>query len=113
MLLGGMMSAEVEFPIVGGDLALWYPTFEVYAASTTSDNGVLHGPHVAPPVSLDRVRAALDQLVATYGEGIREDSMLNLEVLRVELEKRRSTGGHGSGDEGSPWHNFWHWVHGG
>jgi hypothetical protein len=110
------MSAGVGVRIVGGDLALWYPAFEVYAASTTSNDGVFHGPHVAPPVRLGRVRAALDQLVATYGEGIREDSMLNLEVLRAKLDKRRSalsSDAHETGDEGSPWHNFWHWLHGG
>lgn len=109
------MSTEVGVRIVGGDLALWYPAFELYAASTTSGDGVFHGPHVAPPVSLDRVRVALGQLVATYGDQIREDSMLNLEVLRAELDRRRaalSRDGHEAGDEGSPWHNFWHWVHG-
>jgi hypothetical protein len=110
------MSAEIGARTVGGDLALWYPAFEVYAASTTSDNGVFHGPHVAPPVSLDRVQAALDQLVVTYGEGIKDDPMLNFEVLRVKLEERATAVAHGgpaTGDEGSPWHNFWHWVHGG
>lgn len=110
------MSAEFDVRIVGGDLALWYPAFEVYAASTTSGDGAFHGPHVAPPVSLDLVRTALDKLVATYGEQIREDPMLNLEVLRAELERRRaalSGDGHETDDEGSPWHNFWHWVHGG
>jgi hypothetical protein len=111
-----MMSAENGVRIVGGDLALWYPAFEVYAASTISNDGAFHGPHVAPPVGLDRVQAALDRLVATYGEEIRDDSMLNLEVLRAELARRGaalSSGGHETGDEGSPWHNFWHWVHGG
>jgi hypothetical protein len=109
------MSAEADTQIVDGDLALWYSAFAVYAASTTSDNGILHGPHVASPVSLDRVRAALDKLVATYGDEIKNDPMLNLDVLQAELDKRRAALGsaHEPGDEGSPWHNFWHWVNGG
>lgn len=109
------MSTEIGARIVSGDLALWYSAFEVYAAST-SDNSAFHGPHVAPPVSLDRVRAALDRLVVTYGEGIKDDPMLNLEALRAKLEERGTAvahGEHATGDEGSPWHNFWHWVHGG
>lgn len=110
------MSAEFGTGIVNGDLALWYPAFAVYAASTTSDNGVFHGPHVARPVSLDRVKVALDKLVATYGDGIRSDPLLNVEVLGAELDKRRaelSQAQHETGDSGSPWHNFWHWANGG
>lgn len=108
------MSDELADLVVAGDLALWYPAFEVYAASTTSANDAFHGPHVAPPASLDRVQAELTRLVETYGDAIRNDPLLNLEVLRAELIRRHQELQQSVPDnEGSPWHNFWHWVHGG
>jgi hypothetical protein len=107
------MSDEIADGVVAADLALWYPAFEVYAASTTSENPIFHGPHVAPPASLDRVQAGLAKLVETYGDAIRNDPLLSLEVLRAELTKRRQELPQSRSDnEGSPWHNFWHWVHG-
>ena len=99
-----------------GDLTLWYPTFAVYAATAPVDHPVFHGPHIAPPADLAQVRAALQRLFDTYGDRLRAEPSLTLDKMRAELSERRQThqvSQAGTGDDGSPWHNFWHWANGG
>jgi hypothetical protein len=99
-----------------GDLTLWYPTFAVYAATAPAGHHIFHGPHIAPPADLDQVRAALRRLVDTYGERLRGEALLSVEKMRAELRERRRVlrqGRSETDDQGSPWHNFWHWANGG
>lgn len=124
-----------------GDLALWYPTFELYAASTPANNVHFHDAHVAAPVELTQVREALQRFEEKYGEVLRSRPLPDLRLMEIALRTRGTGdqlhgerevghhehvhGGHGQGnhvaiggidlgtaDEGSPCHNFWHWLHG-
>jgi hypothetical protein len=96
-----------------GDLQLWYPTFEVFAASAPQHNEFFHGAHVGSPVDLERVVATLGLLEKTYGSSLTANPLPTLEQLRAELGKRRQAGvAAGTTDNGSPCHNFWHWLHG-
>lgn len=91
----------------GGDLDIWYRTFEVYAASAPLDNTHFHGPHISVPVPLARV-----------AQGLREQSRADLETLptldemRAALEsRRRPPSDMAPLHSGSPCHNLWHWIH--
>jgi hypothetical protein len=96
-----------------GDLEIWYRTLEVYAASAPQDNAHLHGPHVAVPVPLPRVREGLRWLEAGHRPELDAMPLPTLEQMRAELAARS----HPSGDvtirdSGSPCHNLWHWING-
>jgi hypothetical protein len=94
-------------------LSLWYPAFEVYAASSPPDNAFFHGAHVAAPADLERVRQALHMLVEQHGETLTSNPLPSLEQLRSELGARSQAGnGMGTSDEGSLCHMMWHWIHG-
>ncbi len=94
-----------------GDLRLWYPTFEVYAASAGAHNPYFHGPHVGSPVDLDRVWLGIQWFQDRYGDGA--SGLPALDEMNAELRVRgHGGGGPGVADEGSPCHNFWHWIHG-
>jgi hypothetical protein len=54
-----------------GDLALWYPTLEVYAATSSAGNAYFHDSHIATPVGLDRVREILDRFEEKYRDTLR------------------------------------------
>jgi len=96
------------------DLALWYGTFEVFAASSPSDNTFFHGPHLATPVDLRRVAEGLDWLEKHHGQELATRPLPTLEEMQAALKSRRPAGdGLGTRDSGSPCHNFWHWIHGG
>lgn len=94
-----------------GDLRLWYPAFEVYAATAGPRNPYFHGPHIGSPVDLDRVWLGIQWFQDRYGDGA-----LGLPALEEMNAELRIRGHHGGGpaaaDEGSPCHNFWHWIHG-
>ena len=95
-----------------GDLALWYPTFEVYAATSSVGNAYFHGSHIATPVGLDRVGEILGQFEEKYRDALDANPLPTLDQLRSELNARRQPNGMAPAHEGSPCHNFWHWLHG-
>ncbi len=96
-----------------GDLALWYAAFEQCAASPTG-NAFFHGPHVAPPVDLDTVRETLDRFTEKYRDVLEVTPLPTLEQLRAELAAPHQPGDNVPPEhDGSPCHNFWHWLHGG
>ncbi len=89
-----------------GDLRAWYPAYVLYAATSAEGDQYFHGPHIAPPVDLDRVVKGLAQV---------DDKTIlpTLEYLREELMKRaQHSNGQPLMDSGSPCHNFWHWLNG-
>jgi hypothetical protein len=101
-----------QHPVLG-DLSLWYPAFEVYAATAPPDNAHFHGPHVAAPADLDRVWLALQWFEDRYGDALGPNALPDLGQLQAEIKARGHVGGrNGVADDGSPCHNFWHWVHG-
>jgi hypothetical protein len=96
-----------------GDLAIWYRTLEVYAASAPQDNVHFHGPHVAVPASLQRVQEGLRWLEAEHRAELAAMPLPTLEQMRAELAARSHPSGDMTAlDSGSPCHNLWHWITG-
>lgn len=92
-----------------GDLNTWYRTLEECAASATPGNPYFHGPHVAAPVDLARVEEGLRWFAAQYPAA----QLPTLKQIRAAmLPGRESPHDSEPLDEGSPMHNFWHWLHG-
>jgi hypothetical protein len=95
------------------DLAMWYSTFEVFAASAPPGSQYFHGPHVAAPVDLRRVEEGLRWLETQYQADPAAATLPTLERMRAELlSRRRLPSDLRALDSGSPMHNFWHWLHG-
>jgi hypothetical protein len=96
-----------------GDLEIWYRTLEVYAASAPRDNTYFHGPHVAVPVSLQRVEEGLRWLETQHRTELDAMPLPTLEQLRDELAAwSHPRGDMTTFDSGSPCHNLWHWING-
>lgn len=93
-----------------GDLKLWYPAFERYAAASPLNGADFHGAHVETPASLDRVWQALEWLERNHGAELKANPLPSLEKLNTLLT------GNGAPvrpfDEGSMCHMIWHWIHG-
>jgi hypothetical protein len=95
------------------DLAHWYGTFEVFAASSPAGGDHFHGPHIATPVDLHRVQEGLTWLEKNHGPGLEARPLPTLEEMIVALKARRHPrNDRATRDSGSPCHNFWHWIHG-
>lgn len=102
--------SPVMHPVLG-DLRLWYPAFEVYAAVALPADGHFHGPHEAAPVSLARVLEGLNWLEEKNPNSLK--LLPTLAQLRVLIGASEKDGADvGAAHEGSPCHNLWHWIHG-
>lgn len=97
-----------------GDVAQWYTALVVYAASCSEgDDEYLHGSHVAVPVDLEHVVRGLTWLQENQAEQLRRTPLPTTEWLRTRLRERARDGsGFEAKHEGSPMHNFWHWING-
>jgi hypothetical protein len=94
-----------------GDLRLWYPAYEVYAALALPADGHFHGPHVATPVELTRVLEGLRWLEEKNPGSL--DLLPTLDQLRVLIgASGEDADAVRAAHEGSPCHNLWHWIHG-
>ncbi|MBP2327329.1 hypothetical protein JOF56_007714 [Kibdelosporangium banguiense] len=91
------------------NLAQWYDALVRYAAAAQPGNQYFHGPHVAAvKADLDRVRLGLTWLHDNHAEALARHPLPTL----AELENPAGNGQVSIKDNGSPLHNFWHWING-
>lgn len=91
-------------PILG-DLTLWYPTFEKYAAASSVNGADFRGPHIKEPVTLDQ----LWQVLQDHEAEIAANPPHSLKRLQSILAGSTTVGTY---HEGSICHMIWHWIHG-